>query len=142
MPQARTRARLRLIQELYADSVNGGVKWGTDFKQENYDEEYYKKLKNWVRSNIDKIDELIREFSPKRKFEDINKVDLAILRVAIAEGFLAKMVPVKVAINEAVELAKRYGNKNSYRFVNGLLGNLLRNKFPELIENENNRTGA
>lgn len=52
------------------------------------------------------------------------KVDLQILRIAIFEGFIGKLTPPKVAIDEAIELAKEFGGQASDKFVNGVLGAL------------------
>jgi transcription antitermination protein NusB len=54
----------------------------------------------------------------------IKKIDIEILRIAIFEGFIAKITPPKVAIDEAIELAKDFGGDPSSKFVNGVLGGL------------------
>jgi transcription antitermination protein NusB len=69
-----------------------------------------------------KLDEHIRRFAPAWPVEQIAIIDRNILRLAIFEILLDNKVPVKVAINEAVELAKDFGSDNSPRFVNGVLG--------------------
>ena len=135
MVKERRNARLRLIQELYAELVSGKLDWTTkDFKEYTYDKEYYKSLKNTVLTHKDKIKKLVEEFSPHRSLKDTNPVDLAILLVGISEAFILKEVPVKVAINEAIEIAKLYGNANSYKYVNGVLGALLKNKFQDALK--------
>ncbi len=138
MLKLRRNSRLRLVQEFYAglegDFMPDLSSIRSKFLPNQIDNNYYNTVKDILKNNKTKIFELISQYSPKRRFEDINKVDLAILAVAIAEGFLARIVPVKVAINEAVELAKVYGSENSYRFVNGVLGKILRDKFPDLVE--------
>ena len=59
----------------------------------------------------------------------IAKIDLAILRVAIYEiCYMSDVIPFKVSINEAVELAKKYGNSDSKSFVNGLLAKVIEDK--------------
>lgn len=77
--------------------------------------------------NIDKIDKLIEEAAPSWPVLKINKVDLAVLRLAIYELFLSKKAPTKVVVDEAVELAKEYGSESSGSFVNGVLGTLIDN---------------
>ena len=57
--------------------------------------------------------------------EKVSKVDLVILRIAIYELLYGKEIPDKVAIDEAVELAKEFGNDTSSKFVNGVLGNVM-----------------
>ena len=69
-----------------------------------------------------KLDEHIRRFAPAWPVEQIAIIDRNILRLAIFEVLLDNRVPVKVAINEAVELAKDFGSDNSPRFINGVLG--------------------
>ncbi|TSC63760.1 MAG: N utilization substance protein B [Microgenomates group bacterium Gr01-1014_93] len=70
------------------------------------------------------IDEKISKAAPQWQIEKINKIDLAILRLAVFE-LLLKKEPIKVIIDEAVELAKEYGSENSSSFVNGVLGKLI-----------------
>lgn len=70
------------------------------------------------------IDAQLQEVAPERPLSEINKVDLAILRLIVFESKHRK-TPVKVLIDEAVELAKEYGAENSAKFVNGVLGKLL-----------------
>jgi N utilization substance protein B len=68
------------------------------------------------------IDQIIKDCAPKWPLSKINKTDLAILRLAIYEVYFDKDVPTKVAIDEAVELAKEFGAEGSPGFVNGVLG--------------------
>jgi transcription antitermination protein NusB len=84
--------------------------------------ELVKDLVSGVKSNIDKIDKIIEDSAPEWPLEKISKVDLVILRVAIYEIIFGKKTPVKVAIDEAVELAKEFGNDTSPKFINGVLG--------------------
>jgi transcription antitermination protein NusB len=76
-----------------------------------------------VLENKNSIDDMIRRFAPVWPFEQIAIVDRNILRLGIYE-ILFDAVPVKVAINEAVELAKAFGNDSSHRFINGVLGSV------------------
>jgi len=70
------------------------------------------------------IDEKIEEAAPEFSIDKINKIDLAILRLAVYELLIEKTQPNKVIIDEAVELAKEYGGDSSPSFVNGALGNI------------------
>ncbi|UCC91017.1 MAG: transcription antitermination factor NusB, partial [Dehalococcoidia bacterium] len=72
----------------------------------------------------EKIDQNIRRFAPAWPIEQIPVIDRNILRLAIFELLCDNKVPVKVAINEAVELAKRFGSDSSSKFVNGVLGSV------------------
>jgi len=81
-------------------------------------------LVSGVLQNKKKIDQHIKNFAPAWPVEQIPTVDRNILRLAIFEILLDNSVPVKVAINEAVELAKTFGSDSSPRFVNGVLGSV------------------
>ncbi len=70
----------------------------------------------------EKIDQIIKDCAPKWPLSKINRIDLAILRLAIYELCFDPEVPTKVAIDEAVELAKEFGAEGSPGFVNGVLG--------------------
>ncbi len=74
--------------------------------------------------NLDKIDQRIAASATERPLSEVNKIDLAILRLIVFESE-QKQTPPKVLINEAVELAKQFGSENSSKFVNGVLGKLL-----------------
>jgi N utilization substance protein B len=79
----------------------------------------------------EQLDQNIRDFAPAWPLDQISIVDRNILRIAIFEILHDNKIPVKVAINEAVELAKTFGSNNSSRFINGVLGsvsNLVANK--------------
>ena len=77
---------------------------------------------NDIRAHLPEIDASLSGYLASGwKMDRISKVDLSILRLAIYEIRYDDMIPVKVAINEAVELAKRYGGDESYKFVNGVL---------------------
>jgi N utilization substance protein B len=88
-------------------------------------------LVNGVIENREQLDQNIRDFAPAWPLNQISIIDRNILRLAIFEILHDNKIPVKVAINEAVELAKTYGSNNSSRFINGVLGsvsNLVANK--------------
>lgn len=74
-----------------------------------------------------KVDKIIAKAAPEWPIEKINKIDLAILRLSVGE-LLAKETPVKVVIDEAVELGKEYGSEATAPFVNGVLGTVLQNE--------------
>lgn len=85
------------------------------------------KLAQGVFDNIEQIDEKIKKYSIRWSNERLSKVVISILRMAIYEIDFISSVPVSVTINEAVELAKKYGGDGDSAFVNGLLGTLARN---------------
>ncbi|MFC2033923.1 transcription antitermination factor NusB [Chloroflexota bacterium] len=86
-----------------------------------------------VIKNKDKIDENIQNFAPAWPINQMPVIDRNILRLAIFEILLNNKVPTKVAINEAVELAKTFGSDNSSKFVNGVLGSV--SNLTEKLEN-------
>jgi transcription antitermination protein NusB len=85
---------------------------------------FAKDLVNGVIKNREQLDQNIREFAPAWPLDQISIIDRNILRLAIFEILHDNKIPVKVAINEAVELAKTFGSNNSSRFVNGVLGSV------------------
>lgn len=85
-----------------------------------------------VTDNLDTIDKIIEESAPEWPVEQIAKIDLEALRIAIFELYIARNVPPKVAIDEAIELGKEFGGENSGKFINGVLGTVVRNLMPEL----------
>jgi N utilization substance protein B len=74
------------------------------------------------------LDQTIQTASDNWKITRISKVDLAILRLATAEILYVPEIPKGVSVNEAVLLAKEYGGEDSYRFINGVLGKIVRAK--------------
>jgi N utilization substance protein B len=81
-----------------------------------------------ILEHLPQIDEQIAQAAPTWPVDKLNKIDLAILRLAVWELQLSKDAPPKVVIDEAVELAKKYGSDNSPKFVNGALGALYQPK--------------
>ncbi len=69
-----------------------------------------------------KLDDQIHRFAPAWPVEQLAVIDRNILRLAIFEILIDNRIPVKVAINEAIELAKHFGSENSSKFINGVLG--------------------
>jgi len=90
------------------------------------DQKIKNELAKKILVNSKKINEIITQSAPDWPIEQINRVDLAILRLAIYELAIVKKEPPKVIIDEAVELAKRYGSEKSSSFVNGVLGTVLK----------------
>ena len=74
-----------------------------------------------IYSNLEQIDGIIQKCAPEWPISQINRVDLAVLRQAVYELLVKTQTPTKVIIDEAVEIAKRYGGKTSSSFVNGAL---------------------
>jgi N utilization substance protein B len=80
------------------------------------------------------LDDILRPLAPEWPIEQIARMDRVVLRMGLYELEYEKDVPPKVAINEAVELAKAFGGDNSSKFINGVLGTALKNKTGEVAE--------
>lgn len=78
-----------------------------------------------INANLAQIDEIIQKCAPEWPISQINRIDLAVLRQAVYELLFKTNTPAKVIIDEAVEIAKRYGGKTSSSFVNGALAAAL-----------------
>lgn len=85
------------------------------------DLEYVKNTVKVVTENLEKIDSIIIESLVNWKLDRISKVNLTILRLAVGEMLFIEDVPEKVAINEAIELTKKYSDEKSVSFINGVL---------------------
>jgi N utilization substance protein B len=84
-----------------------------------------------IEANRVEIDAHITSTAPEWPLDQITIIDRNILRIGIYELLFAKEVPPKVAINEAVELAKHFGGESSGKFINGVLGTLFKKLFPD-----------
>src|SRR3989344_2456186 len=92
-----------------------------------------------VTENLESIDKIISQSAPEWPVEQIAKIDLEILRLAIFELYIARNVPPKVAIDEAVELAKEFGGENSSKFINGVLGTVVKELMPEVLHDDESK---
>lgn len=131
----RHQARMLVLQKLFAKDFMDLDRQEIALDQlkelnefETYDENLYEELMRGVLENIVEIDRYIVKYAPAWPIEQIKKVDLEILRIAIYEGFIAQLTPPKVAIDEAIELAKSFGGSTSDKFVNGVLGAIFEKK--------------
>jgi N utilization substance protein B len=126
----RRKARTIALQALYevdsvgrqAEPVVERLLEEAELSEEN--NAFVHELVIGVVQNKAEIDRSIRRFAPAWPVEQIAVIDRNILRLAIFEILFDNRVPVKVAISEAVELAKSFGSENSSRFVNGVLGSV------------------
>lgn len=112
--------------------------------QKDADSEYITTVVNGVIEHSAAIDEKISAAAPEWPIDQISPIDKSILRVAIYELLHDTEVPPKVAINEAVELAKLFGGENSSKFINGVLGTIYRSsdRFKEEEKNDKQPSGA
>lgn len=92
------------------------------------DKAFIENLVRGVSGKETELDDIIRPVAPEWPVEQIARMDRVILRIGVYELLFEKGVPPKVVINEAVELAKAFGGDNSSKFINGVLGTVLRNK--------------
>lgn len=130
MAGVRRKARTLALQALYeidisghkADDVTERVLDEADLAEEN--KTFVRDIVFGVIANKEKLDQSIREHAPAWPIEQLPVIDRNILRLAIFEILIDNRVPVKVAINEAVELAKTFGADRSSKFVNGVLGSI------------------
>ena len=90
--------------------------------------DFVRKIANGVYDHIDYLDEIITKAAPEWPLKQISIVDRNALRVGLYELLYAdpNEVPPKVAINEAIEIAKNFGGPNSSRFINGVMGTVFR----------------
>lgn len=103
------------------------------YEQEIEDTEFVESLVHGVVEHQDDLDDKIRPLAPEWPLEQIARIDRNILRLGLYELlYRGEQVPPKVAINEAVELAKAFGSDNSSKFINGVLGTAFRT----LVESE------
>ncbi|MGL9759807.1 MAG: transcription antitermination factor NusB [Symbiopectobacterium sp.] len=125
-PAARRRARECVVQALYSWqlSKNNIVDIELQFLSEqdvkDVDISYFRELLAGVAVQAEKLDVLMAPYL-SRQLEELGQVERAVLRIALFELSKRNDVPYKVAINEAVELAKVFGAEDSHKFVNGVL---------------------
>ncbi len=121
----RTRARETALQALYQLDAGGGV--GTEVLQGHFDpldpetREFAEALVSGVTAELAHIDGILERTSTNWKLERMARVDRNILRLGVFELLRLPDVPVRVTLNEAIELGKKFGSEESGGFVNGIL---------------------
>lgn len=96
------------------------------FELEDMDVDYLKKTITDMIEHMEEIDKLITDNSKDWKITRIAKVDLAVLRIALSEILFNDTIPKSVSINEAVEISKKFSNEDSHKYINGILGTVVR----------------
>ncbi|GKW23284.1 N utilization substance protein B [Pectobacterium carotovorum subsp. carotovorum] len=125
-PAARRRARECAVQALYSwqlsknDIADVEHQFLSEQDVKDVDITYFRELLTGVATQAEKLDQLMAPFL-SRQIEELGQVEKAILRLAMFELSKREDVPYKVAINEAIELAKIFGAEDSHKFVNGVL---------------------
>jgi len=134
---SRTRARECALQALYQLDTSGGeprdVLCGILAHFEEADAEtaqFAEQLVRGVQSDRTQIDELIQKSSSNWKLDRMARVDRNILRLAVYEILRRADVPVRVTLNEAIELGKKFGSEESSAFVNGVLDKIAHTDIP------------
>jgi transcription antitermination protein NusB len=122
----RRQSRELTLKFLYLFDLNKGdleeqKKMFWDWVGKDAAKEFTFELIDSTLNNLDKVDEVIKKFSDNWDIDRMGTIDRNILRLASCELMFHKNVPGKVAIDEAVEIAKKYGGKQSSDFVNGIL---------------------
>ncbi|OMQ25387.1 MULTISPECIES: transcription antitermination factor NusB [Serratia] len=125
-PAARRRARECAVQALYSwqlsrnDIADVEHQFLTEQDVKDVDIAYFRALLSGVAVNAGMLDDLMAPYL-SRQLEELGQVEKAVLRIALYELKMREDVPYKVAINEAIELAKTFGAEDSHKFVNGVL---------------------
>lgn len=132
--KVRHRARIAALQALYEIDCSGHVpvvvieRGLGESGLPEAGEIFARELVLGVSEHLEHLDILLARYAPDWPVDQIAIIDRNILRISIYEILMCKDTPTKVAINEAVELAKRFGSDSSSRFVNGVLGSLVINE--------------
>ena len=139
----RTRARALALQVLYEVDIANHVP-GEVFTARLEETPLTEELSEFARQIIfgilpitNELDQLIAKYAPEWPMDQIAAIDRNILRMSLWEFAVFHETPIKVAINEAVELAKQYGSDSAPRFVNGVLGSLAEHlhEIKQIIQN-------
>ncbi len=128
---SRRKARILALQALYSWGFTGyseeelaEFSWLDEERRSSYDEQTFtfaRLLIHGTLEHIEDIDETIKNQLEHWDFERLARVDLAILRFSMYALLYQRDIPPSVTIDEAIMLAKQYGNDDSYRFINGVL---------------------
>ena len=135
----RRKAREAALQFLFQDDFSAEAGFDMEHLEERFElfcglyqvnkkaREYTLKLLSQILANKAKIDGVISESAKNWRLERIAVTDRNLLRIGVAEMLLSEEVPAQVAINEAVEIAKRFGGEESPSFINGILDAVKKN---------------
>ncbi|WP_454053838.1 transcription antitermination factor NusB [Clostridium sp. Marseille-Q7071] len=118
---------MSINKESYTDIIES-FKENTDIKLDDVDFGYIIRILKAVNENITLIDETIEKNLVKWSLNRLSKMNLAILRIAVCEILFEDDIPEKVSVNEAIELAKKYGEDNASSFINGVLNSIIKGK--------------
>jgi len=131
-PSARRAARHYAVQAMYQWQLNDSAITDIEYEFLRYhitrkvDLEYFKELIHGVPKYLDEIDKEIGNFIKRTTIDEVDPIELAILRLATYELLKRPDVPYRVIINEALELTKKFGSIEGFKFVNGILDRIAR----------------
>lgn len=126
----KKKARELTLKKLYSEEFHKGsykhvLPAEDDTKRDSVGELLSDDLTRMILEHKKELDEMINRHVSKWPVDKLAHVDKNILRIAVMELKHIESVPTKVSVNEAVEMAKKYGSENSYKFVNGVLGSII-----------------
>lgn len=128
----RKRARESTMKLLYQMEINEDFSdklINLFFENNTFNEEekeYILDATSKIVNNMEKIDSYIEKNIENWEINRLAKIDLCVLRIAIYEILFRSDIPVEVSINEAIEISKKYSSSQSSKFVNGVLGSIVR----------------
>lgn len=143
----RHLARTLAMQALYQWDFNGQKKDALpdivkgifeEFAKDFNDDGFVDALIRGVVSNMEDIDAYISKYAPEWPINQITIIDRNILRIGCYELLFDENIPPKVAINEAIEIAKSFGGESSGKFVNGVLGAIYKDKKEDIDKSKVN----
>lgn len=115
--------QMDINNEYTEDTIN---KFLENNQYSSREEEYITEAVELIVNSLKELDEKIEKYAKGWKIKRFAKVDLAILRIAIYEIIHREDIPIEVSINEALEISKKYSTAESSKFINGILGSLVR----------------
>ena len=125
-PQARSRARRRALQAIYAWQLSGQTiaqvidQFRAEQDMEVADLEYFEDLVRGIDRNLEQLDTELRKFLD-REIAQVDPIERGVLRIATYELLHRPDVPYRVVINEAIEITKRFGADHGHTYINGVL---------------------
>jgi N utilization substance protein B len=130
----RRKSREIAMKLLFEKTINKGeyeevvknFKENTEIDLNDVDFEYIETTIKGIENNIESVDKKIQDNLKKWKLNRLSKIDLSILRLSTYEILFIDEIPDKVAVNEGIELAKKYSDNNSPAFINGVLANMIK----------------
>lgn len=125
-PKARSRARSSALQALYQWQITGHtikdieIQFHQEQNMQKLEVEYFHELLHTVPSMLNDLDEQMQEYL-ERPIQEVSPIELMVLRIGVYELIKRIDIPYRVVLNESIELAKKFGNVDSHKFVNSVL---------------------